>query len=226
MNTNRGLFIVLEGGDGSGKSTQARLLAEALQGRGIDVLLTQEPAGTRLGELIKGVFERSHSDGGAPPISAETELFLFEAARSDHVRTVIRPALAEGRVVVCDRFADSTLAYQGYGRGLPLDEIRRLNDIATEGLTPDLVIVVDVAPEVGTGRADAGGGKKRDSIGQESLEFHRRVREGFLEIARSGGDRYVVVDAGKAVDEVAASVLEVVEGQLGEAGRASRLNAP
>ena len=222
----RGLFIVLEGGDGSGKTTQARLLAETLRGRGIDVLLTQEPAGTRLGELVKGVFERSHSERGAPPISAKTELFLFEAARSDHVRTVIRPALAEGRVVVCDRFADSTLAYQGYGRGLALGEIRRLNDIATEGLTPDLVVVADVTPETGTARADAGGGKKRDSIGQESLEFHRRVREGFLEIARAGGERYVVVDAGRPVDEVATRVFEVVERLLAERERGARLNAP
>jgi dTMP kinase len=226
MNTKRGLFIVLEGGDGSGKSTQARLLAETLRGRGINVVLTQEPAGTRLGELVKGVFERSHSEAGAPPISAKTELFLFEAARSDHVRTVIRPALAEGRVVVCDRFGDSTLAYQGYGRGLPLDDIRRLNDIATEGLTPDLVIVADVTPEVGTGRADASGGKNRDSIGQESLGFHRRGRDGFREIARAGGHRYVVVDAGRPPEQVAADVLRAVERVLGEREREARLNAP
>lgn len=209
------MFIVLEGGDGSGKSTQARKLAEALGGRGLDVLLTQEPAGTPLGELVKGVFERSHSEVGAPPISAKTELFLFEAARSDHVRSIIRPALAAGRAVVCDRFADSTLAYQGYGRGLPVDEVRRLNDIATEGLTPDLIIVFDVAPETGLRRADSGGAKRRDSIGQESLEFHRRVREGFLEIARAGGNRYVVVDAGRSREEVAAEAVAVVEEWLG-----------
>lgn len=208
-----GFFIVLEGGDGSGKSTQARLLAEALRGRGVDVVLTQEPAGTPLGELVKGVFERSHSEE-APPLSAETELFLFEAARADHVQTVIRPALAEGRVVVCDRFADSTLAYQGYGRGLPLEKVRRLNDIATEGLMPDLVLVFDISPKVGVARADGGGEKRRDSIGQESLEFHRRVREGFRAIARAGGERYVVIDGGRPVDVVAAEVLGFVEGLL------------
>ena len=209
----RGFFVVLEGGDGSGKSTQARLLADSLKARGLNVVLTQEPAGTPVGKLIKSIFERAHSEG-APPISAKTELFLFEAARADHVRTVIRPALAEGRVVVCDRFEDSSLAYQGYGRGLPLDEIRRLNDVATEGLHPGLVLVFDIAPESGLARADHGDEKRQDSIGQESLEFHRRVREGFLEIARAGGDRYVVIDAGRSKDEVAAEVVRAVMAAL------------
>ncbi len=205
-----GFFIVLEGGDGSGKSTQARMLAEALRLEGKEVVLTQEPAGTALGKLVKGVFERAHSDEGSAPLSPMTELFLFEAARADHVRTVIRPALQAGRIVVCDRFADSTLAYQGYGRGLRVDDIRRLNAIATEGLAPDLVLVFDVAPEVGLARADHGGEKRRDSIGQESLEFHRRVREGFLEIARAGGDRYVVIDAARPKDDVASVALKAV----------------
>ncbi len=207
---SRGFFIVLEGGDGSGKSTQAGRLAEALRDRGWDVLLTQEPGGAPLGALVKGVFERRHREAGALPLTPRTELFLFEAARADHVRTVIRPALAQRRVVVCDRFADSTLAYQGYGRGLSLDDVRRMNDIATEGLTPDLVLVFDVAPEVGLARAD-GGEKRRDSIGQESLEFHRRVREGFLAIARAGGERYVIIDAGRLADDVAAHVLAAVQ---------------
>ncbi len=205
-----GFFVVVEGGDGSGKSTQARILGESLKKRSLDVVLTQEPAGTPVGKLIKGIFERAHSEAGAPPISAKTELFLFEAARADHVRAVIRPALAEGKIVVCDRFGDSSLAYQGYGRGLPLPDIRRLNEIATEGLTPDLVVVFDIAPEAGLARADHGDKKKRDSIGQEPLEFHRRVREGFLDMARSGGERYVVVDVARPEDEVAAEVLRVV----------------
>lgn len=210
-----GFFIVLEGGDGSGKSTQARMLADALRSTGKDVVLTQEPAGTPLGKLIKGVFERAHTDGGSARLSPMTELFLFEAARADHVRTVIRPALVDGRVVVCDRFADSTLAYQGYGRGLPLEDVQRLNGIAAEGLAPDLVLVFDVAPEVGMARADSGAGKKRDSIGQESLEFHHRVREGFLEIARARGERCVVVDATRRQDDVAEEVLRAVLERLG-----------
>jgi dTMP kinase len=205
-----GFFVVLEGGDGSGKSTQARQLAEALRSDGKDVVLTQEPAGTPLGKLVKGVFERTHSDAGSAPLSPMTELFLFEAARADHVRTVIRPALEAGRTVVCDRFADSTLAYQGHGRGLPLDDIRRLNAIATDGIAPDLVLVFDVAPEVGMARADTGGQKSRDSIGQETLDFHRRVREGFVEIARVGGERYVIIGAERPVEEVAAAAWKAV----------------
>ena len=210
MSQSGGFFVVLEGGDGSGKSTQARRLAEALRADGKDVVLTQEPAGTPLGKLVKGVFERAHSDAGSAPLSPMTEVFLFEAARADHVRAVIRPALEAGRIVVCDRFADSTLAYQGHGRGLPLEDIRRLNAIATEGLVPDLVVVFDVAPEAGMARADTGGQKSRDSIGQETLDFHRRVREGFVEIARVGGERYAIIDAERPVEEVAAAARQAV----------------
>jgi len=216
-----GRFIVLEGGDGAGKSTQARLLAEALRSRGFDVVLTQEPAGTPVGKLIKGIFQRRRADAqadapsGAPEVSPKTELFLFEAARADHVCRVVRPALETGRVVVCDRFTDSTLAYQGYGRGLPLEEVRRLNGIATEGLAPDLVIVFDVPPEVGLARADARG-EGHDSIGQETLEFHRRVRQGFLEIAKAGDGRHVVIDATRPQEEVAREALEAALGVLGQ----------
>lgn len=125
------------------------------------------------------------------------------------MRTVIKPALDAGRIVVCDRFTDSTLAYQGYGRGLPLDEIRRLSEIATEHLEPDLLLLFDVPPEVGLARADSSG-EKRDSIGQESLDFHRRVREGFLEIARAGGNAHRVFDATLPEDDVARDVLSEV----------------
>jgi len=138
---------------------------------------------------------------------------MFEAARAEHVLRVVRPALEAGKTVVCDRFADSTLAYQGYGRGLSLEEIRRLNGIATEGLVPDLVLIFDVPPEVGVARADAGG-ERPDSIGQEDLEFHRRVREGFLEIARAGGERYVVIDATRPKEDVAREALEAALGVL------------
>jgi dTMP kinase len=209
----RGPFITLEGGEGSGKSTQARALARRLEEVGLEVVLTQEPAGTPIGALVKGVFER-RAAGEAPPVSGQTELLLFAAARADHVRTVIRPALEAGRTVVCDRFADSTVAYQGYGRGLPLEEIATLNRIATQGLTPDLTLLLDVPPEAGVARAEAthaAGDKARDALGEESLEFHKRVREGFLAIARAEPKRVVVIDATRSPEEVAAAVWEAVE---------------
>ena len=208
MTKRHPLFITLEGGEGSGKSTQARLLAGRLRAAGHDVCLTQEPAGTAVGKLIKGVFERRAARAG-PPITPFAELFLFEAARADHVRTVIRPALEAGRIVVCDRFADSTLAYQGHGRGLPLDEVRRLNQIATEGLTPDLTLLLDLPPETGLARANAtheAGAKHRDALGEETLDFHRRVREGFLAIAHAEPARVLIIDA----TQPEAAVAEVV----------------
>ena len=197
----RGVLITLEGGDGSGKSTQAEALAELLRDTGYTVLLTQEPAGTELGRAIKGVFESLATQGEAGAVSPMAELFLFEAARAQHIQEVIRPALERGEVVLCDRFIDSTLAYQGYGRGLSLDHIRACNHIATGGLTPDLTLLFDLPPEEGLARADTrppgarGREKLRDSIGQEPLAFHRRVREGFLELARREPARTIVIDA-------------------------------
>ena len=197
----RGVLITLEGGEGSGKSTQAEALAKLLRDEGYGALLTREPAGTDLGRVIKGVFERLAGGGGATAVSAASELFLFQAARAQHVEEVIRPALERSEVVLSDRYTDSTLAYQGYGRGLSLDHIRACNHIATGGLVPDLTLLLDVPPEVGLARADTslhGRGeheKVRDAIGQESLEFHRRVREGFLALAQREPERILVLDA-------------------------------
>ncbi len=197
----RGVLITLEGGEGSGKSTQAGALAEFLRDEGYAVLLTEEPAGTELGRLIKGVFEQRAAGEQSAAVNAVTELFLFEAARAQHVAEVIRPALERGQVVLCDRYTDSTLAYQGYGRGLSLDHIRACNHIATGGLAPDLTLLLDVPPEVGLARADVrqpGQEKRekaRDAIGQEPQEFHRRVREGFIALAQREPARFLVIDA-------------------------------
>jgi dTMP kinase len=211
--SSRRVFITLEGGEGSGKSTQARTLAGRLTTAGYRSTLTQEPTGTPLGCLLKSVFERLAA-GKGPPITAQAELFLFAAARADHVRTVIRPALDEGRIVVCDRFADSTLAYQGYGRGLPLEDVRRANEIATGGLTPDLTLLLDLPPEEGIARAAAthdAGAKERDALGEETLEFHRRVREGFLAIATAEPRRVTVIEAAQREEVVAEAIWEAVE---------------
>jgi dTMP kinase len=209
----RALFITLEGGEGSGKSTQAKLLAQHLRDTGHEVILTQEPAGTPLGVLVKGTFER-RSSGDGPPISPQAELFLFAVARADHVRTVIQPALESGHIVISDRFADSTVAYQGYGRSLPLEEIATLNRIATQGLVPDLTLLLDLPPELGVARANAtheAGDKSRDALGEETLDFHRRVREGFLAIARAEPHRLVVVDATHSQDAVMEAVCAAVK---------------
>jgi dTMP kinase len=180
----RGLLITLEGGEGSGKSTLAGALTEFLRDRGLNVCLTQEPGGTDLGRAIHSILQKC---GGLTPLA---ELLLFQADRVQHVAELVSPALAAGMLVICDRFTDSSLAYQGYGRGLDLELIRRLNDEATGGLKPDLTLLLDVPPEVGLSRE----GGQTDVTGRESLDFHERVRAAFLELARVEPERFVVID--------------------------------
>ncbi|MBI1885546.1 MAG: dTMP kinase [Chloroflexi bacterium] len=201
MRGRRGPFITLEGGEGSGKSVQVEALGQLLAEAGQPALLTREPAGTDLGRFLWSLFQ---SGEGREPIAMTpvAELFLFEAARAQHVEDAVRPALEEGRVVLCERFTDSTLAYQGYGRGLSLDYIRAANHMASGGLAPDLTLLLDVPPEVGLSRAGNRSGGRDDRIGQEDAEFHSRVREGFLALARREPERFFVVDATKPADEV------------------------
>ena len=203
----RGLFITLEGGEGSGKTTQAEALAERLRKRGFGVLLTREPGGTSRGQMIEEILKYREQGNRLWPLA---ELLLFEADRAQHVIEEIIPQLAADDIVVCDRFTDSSLAYQGYGRGLGLDFIRRLNDETTEGWTPDLTLLLDVPPEVGLSR----GGDQTDVTGGESLEFHQRVREGFLALAREEPDRFVVIDATLAPEEVTKRAMAAVENRL------------
>ena len=190
----RGALVTLEGGEGSGKSSQAEALATLMRSQDYSVMLTREPASTALGRTVMAMFRQKAT------VTAEAELFLFEAARAQHVREVIRPALERGTVVLCDRYTDSTLAYQGYGRGLSLDHIRAVNHIATGGLTPHFTILLDVPPETGLARKDHQ--RLDDSIGGEALEFHQRVRQGFLELARREPQRITVVDATLPLDQV------------------------
>ncbi len=199
----RGRFVVLEGGEAVGKSTQARLLADRL-----DAVLTREPGGTRLGERVRAVL----LDRSIGPVEPRAELMLVLAARAAHVAEVIAPALAEGRDVVCDRFDGSTLAYQGYGRGLPLVEVRDACAVASGGLEPDCTVLVDVHDSVASRRR----GRDPDRIEAEDAAFHDRVRAGFRELARR--PRWVVVDGDATVDVVAERVASAVAGVLGDAG--------
>jgi len=196
--STRGLLITFEGGEGSGKTTQARLLARRLETAGYAVTLTREPAGTEVGRLAWEGIAR----GGLDPY---TELFLFLAARSDHTARVIVPALEAGRTVVCDRFADSTVAYQGYARGLDPRLLQRLNRLATKGIRPDVIFLLDLPVEEGLARQGKAG-NDRDAIGRETVAFHQRVRRGYLTLAGAEPRRWVVLDARRRLNELAEEV--------------------
>lgn len=200
----RGVFITIEGCEGTGKSTQAVLLSQALREAGLSVLELREPGGTPLGEAVRDILLDREHDG----LDARAELLLYEAARAELTKRVILPGLASGGVVVCDRYYDSTTAYQGYGRGLSLDEIARLNDFAASELSPDLTIVLDLDPAEGLGRATESSAP--DRLEAEGIGFHERVRAGFLQIARNEPGRVTLVDASGSPDEVAVRVLDAV----------------
>jgi dTMP kinase len=184
-----GLFISFEGGEGSGKSTQVERLAARLRARGSEPVVTREPGGTPLAEGIRALLLDPQRSPG--PIA---EAFLMEAARADLVERVIRPALAAGRIVLCDRYDDSTLAYQGAGRGLDLDLIERLNRAATGGLKPDLTLLFDLDPELGLARR-ASAPEATNRLDREPLEFYRRARDQYLALARREPGRFVLLDA-------------------------------
>jgi len=196
-------FITLEGPEGAGKTLQAERLATALRERGQRVRLTREPGGTRLGELVRSIVLAEVE--GADRIDTLADALLFNAARAQLVAQVIKPALAAGEVVVCARFADSTLAYQGYGAGLPRKDLRAIAAIATGGVVPDLTLLLDVAPEVGLGRKAAETRNRFEAA--FDLDFHRRVREGFLELAAHEPGRWRTIDASRDVEAVFTDVL-------------------
>ncbi len=193
MNERPGFLITLEGIEGSGKTTHARRLFSFLEESGIPCLLTREPGGTPMGEKIRDILLNPES-GVIDPLA---ETVLFEASRREHVKEVINPALHEGKVVICVRFTDSTLAYQGYGRGVPLSYLCYLNDIATEGVMPDLTVLFDVEPEVGLARSFSHTEEEELRFEKEFLaskEFLFAVRNGYLQLAKESPQRFVVVD--------------------------------
>ncbi len=210
--TGRGAFIVFEGGEGSGKTTQAELLARWLTTQGRRVAVTREPGATGVGERIRSLLLDRDGEGVAGPIAPRAEALLYAADRADHVANVVRPALADGSVVISDRYIDSSLAYQGVGRTLPLNEVSWLSAWATGGLRPDLVVLLDIDPSVGIARVTDRGA--RDRLEGESNAFHERVRYAFLDLAAADPRRYLVLDGTAAPDAIAAAVTERVRGLL------------
>ncbi len=208
----RGKFISFEGPEGGGKSTHVAALAEALRAEGKSVLVTREPGGTRLAELIRGLVREELED---PPVT-RAEVLLFLASRAQVVANVIKPALARGEWVLCDRFSDSTFAYQGYGRGIDVQRLKDRNEFATEGLMPDLTILLDVSPDVSRARL-AARQKATDTVA-DRIEaagevFHKRLREGFLALAKAEPERFVVIDSSGDPADVDKVICEAVRGR-------------
>jgi dTMP kinase len=202
------MFITLEGPDGSGKSTQINPLADFLKGQGYLVLITREPGGTEIGDQVRLILSDLKNTGMNP----RTETLLFLAARAQLVHQVIKPHLKDGYIVLCDRYADSTMAYQGYGHQNDLEQIKILINFATGGLKPDLTLLLDMDVEEGLKRKAEGSEWNR--LDAYSLEFHQRVRQGYHKLAASEPERWVKIEAGGSADAVQASLRQVVQGRL------------
>ena len=201
----KGLFITFEGADGSGKSTQLKMAAEFFQNKGYEVITTRDPGGTPLGQKIREIL--LHHDG---KVASYCELFLYLADRAQHVEEIIVPAIEEGKVILCDRYIDSSVAYQGYARGLDIDEISMLNNIVTKSLVPNLTFVFDVSTEVAEQRV----GETKDRLESEAKEFHQKVRFGFLDLAKKFPDRIKVIDANQEIEKVHSDVIKILENHL------------
>jgi dTMP kinase len=199
------MFITLEGPEGSGKSSQIPALAEFLREQGYQVYTTREPGGTTIGDQIRAVLHDLENTSMHP----RTEILLFLAARAQHVEEVIRPLLEKGTIVICDRYADSTLAYQGYGHGVDLDMLKKLLDFSTGGLYPDLTILLDIDVEKGLNRRKESGGEW-NRLDAYTLAFHRRVREGYLTLAANEPQRWRIVDAAQSIENVQESLQQTI----------------
>ena len=197
----RGLFITFEGCDGCGKTTQLELLAKYLQDKGYDVIVTREPGAKGLGEKLREIL--LNYDG---EVSSNCESFLFLADRAQHIDTIVKPAIDAGKIVLCDRHIDSTAAYQGYGRGLDLEQINYLNNIATSGLKPDLTLLFDVDIETSMARV----GNNKDRMENAGIEFQEKVRHGYLELAKKEPKRIKVFDSGKTIEQLHQEVLGIM----------------
>lgn len=201
----KGLFITFEGADGCGKTTQIKLVKDYLEKSGYEVVLTREPGAKGLGEKIREIL--LNYDG---IVSDSSESFLFLADRAQNIDTIVNPAVEKGKIVLCDRHIDSTVAYQGYGRGLNLERINKLNLLATDGRVPDLTIVFDIDVETSMQRV----GKEKDRMESAGIEFHNRVRNGYLEIAKNEPERVKVVDGREGIEKVFENVKDLVNKTL------------
>lgn len=203
---SKGLFITFEGTDGCGKTTQIKLLDEYLRNNGYSTLLTREPGAKGLGEKIREIL--LNYDG---EVSSRCESFLFLADRAQHADCIIKPAINKGIMVLCDRHTDSTIAYQGYGRGINIEKLKNLNDIAVDGLKPDLTFVFDIDVKTAMERV----GNEKDRMESAGIEFFERVRNGYLEIAKQEPKRVKVIDSTRSIEEIHGKVLEFVKNVIG-----------
>ncbi|MFP4978567.1 dTMP kinase [Paenibacillus sp. CN-4] len=205
-----GIFITLEGGDGSGKTTLIGRLAAFLQNRSMPYLVTREPGGIEIAEKIREIIlNPAHT-----AMDARTEALLYAAARSQHLAEKVEPALREGLTVLCDRFVDSSLVYQGVGRGLGMEEVWSINQFATGGLKPDLTFYLDIEPEVGMARIEANGNREVNRLDMESLTFHRKVREAYLRIAEENPERIIIIDANRPIAVVERDIVRMLENRI------------
>lgn len=204
------MFITLEGPEGSGKTTAVEQAVKRLEEMGYQVVRTREPGGTPISEQIRNVI----LDKGNTMMDSRTEALLYAASRRQHLVEKVWPALKEGKIVVCDRYLDSSLAYQGGARGLGIDEVLNINLFATENTWPDLTLLFDLNPEIGLARISANSEREVNRLDLEKLEFHNKVRNTFLDLAKRYPDRYVIIDAGKSREEVAKDTLDAILARL------------
>ncbi len=205
----RGFFITFEGGEGAGKSIQAEILVSHLHEEGYSVVVTREPGGTRIGEQIRAI---THNQENVD-MEAITEAYLMAAARAQHVAQIIEPAIASGKIVVCDRYVDSSIAYQGYGRKLGADTIAGLNALAVNGAKPDLTLLLSITPEIGSKRRSKSA-KTKDRLDLQQHDFYSRVHDGYLALAKKESNRYVVINAEESIVQVAQEIWDEVTKRL------------
>ena len=203
-----GLFITFEGGEGCGKSTQIAALKARLEAMGKTVVQTREPGGTALGESVRNLLQYDDAGQGMSP---EAELLLFAASRAQHVRELIAPAIAEGQIVLCDRFLDSTTVYQGFARAIDSKKVDTINQFAIGDTNPDLTILIDLPPEIGLARVHARSDGQLDRMEKEAIEFFQAVRQGYLDLAKSEPKRFLVLDGSQSVEELETQIWQRVE---------------